>query len=144
MEGKHVVLALIENFTLPALRNYDHLHIYCFLCHLPQLMVLALQEDAGLTSPVLWGDAVPPGQPGGTRGLGVSSMGRGHLVAVRAEVGMKGGTNWAGMKLRKGLAAPKQSNKACRNRQVASVSHMRAEGHEVHFGYPLCPTLQHL
>lgn len=61
MEGKHAVLALTENFTLQALRNYDHLHIFYYsLCHLPEHMVLALQEDAGLMSPVLSGDAVPP------------------------------------------------------------------------------------
>jgi len=46
--------------------------------------VLALQEDAGLMSPVLWGDAVRPQQPGWTGGLG------NVIPAERASCGSEG------------------------------------------------------
>lgn len=61
MVGKHAMLTLTEKFTLQALRNQDHLHIFhCSLFLLPEHTVLALQDNAGLTGPVLQGDAVPP------------------------------------------------------------------------------------
>lgn len=124
------MLALTESFTLQALRNEDHLHIfYCSSCHLPEHRVLALQEG-----PVLSRGAEPPQRPGR---IGVGDVSGAERASCSSE-GRSGkeGRDWGWGEAEVGDGCTKAG--PCRNMQGASVCCMRVK---VHHGCALPLTL---